>query len=70
MEKAVGHAQRHLRPPGFPPPLWGRVRVGGAVNTMTVLAFGKPPPPAPPHKGEGAAPRMCWKLPHIGVLPS
>src|SRR5262245_6914292 len=34
----------------FPPPSWGRDRVGGDCRT---LAVGIPPPLAPPHKGEG-----------------
>jgi uncharacterized 2Fe-2S/4Fe-4S cluster protein (DUF4445 family) len=32
----------------FPPPLWGRVREGGAP-----AAIESPPPPTPPHEGEG-----------------
>jgi peptide/nickel transport system permease protein len=33
-----------------PPPLWGRDRVGGNPKHQT---SGFPPPPTPPHKGEG-----------------
>jgi len=33
----------------FPPTLRGRVREGGHAQVRVIL----PPPPAPPHKGEG-----------------
>jgi hypothetical protein len=38
------------RPAAFPPPLWGRDRVGG---TPSPSRSGVPPPLAPPHMGEG-----------------
>src|SRR5262249_51095835 len=45
----------------LPPPLWGRggegvmrLRAGGATRANS---FG-PPPPAPPHKGEGSTPNL------------
>jgi hypothetical protein len=38
------------RAAGFPPPLWGRDRVGG---NHKLRRSGVPPPLAPPHKGEG-----------------
>ena len=41
---------RDLR--GSPPPLWGRAREGGNPDHPTL---GVPPPPAPPHKGEGSS---------------
>jgi hypothetical protein len=51
----LAHGQLGL----LPPPLWGRVgeggdaaRYGGATGERIAL----PPPPTPPHKGEGSAP--------------
>src|SRR5262245_43303961 len=38
------------RTTAFPPPLWGRDRVGGSRQP---LLEGLPPPLTPPHKGEG-----------------
>src|SRR6476646_10298446 len=44
----------------FPPPLWGRDRVGG--NPRHRIS-GFPPPLAPPHKGEGK-PRSGLQVPN------
>lgn len=42
----------------FPPPSWGRVREGGIADH---LPSGFPPPPTPPHQGEGNL--LCgWPL--------
>src|SRR5215471_7261598 len=35
----------------LPPPLWGRVAVGG--REVAARECNRPPPPTPPHKGEG-----------------
>ena len=38
----------------LPPPLWGRVgEGGGAIRNFNARILG-PPPPAPPHRGEGS----------------
>src|SRR5215472_6118791 len=38
----------------LPPPLWGRVGVGGREVATRQCPIRRPPPPAPPHKGEGS----------------
>src|SRR5262249_50044076 len=43
-------------PPSLlPPPLWGRVGVGGRGIAARQCPSPRPPPPTPPHKGEGGA---------------
>src|SRR6202011_5708618 len=37
----------------LPPPLWGRVGVGGRGIRHGREPTGRPPPPTPPHRGEG-----------------
>jgi Family of unknown function (DUF5681) len=37
----------------LPPPLWGRVGVGGQAVRRRGVLISRPPPPTPPHKGEG-----------------
>jgi pimeloyl-ACP methyl ester carboxylesterase len=37
----------------LPPPLWGRVGVGGRGKRHGLASTSRPPPPTPPHKGEG-----------------
>src|SRR6266566_7431890 len=49
------HASRS--PPLLPPPLWGRVGVGGRAVVARLCLIPRPPPPTPPHKGEGSRAR-------------
>ena len=42
----------------LPPPLWGRVGEGGVAFGDAGVPTSRPPPPAPPHKGEGSRPRL------------
>ena len=46
----------------LPPPLWGRVGEGGDADEIMMAPPAQepryPPPPTPPHKGEGSAPSM------------
>src|SRR5260370_13396727 len=41
----------------LPPPLWGRAGEGGDTYINVAAMISRPPPPTPPHKGEGSAPR-------------
>src|SRR5215468_9422697 len=43
----------------LPPPLWGRVGVGGRGIVAKPCRLSRPPPPTPPHKGEGRKLRLC-----------
>jgi hypothetical protein len=77
--KAVGMAPRRLwtmrvrsaliQGPGdavwFPPPLWGRVRVGGTAFRNRVLV---PPTPTLPHKGGGRLPDTASRSVHKSRL--
>src|SRR6266851_2985131 len=45
----------------LPPPLWGRVGEGGDAGASDGASFSGPPPPIPPHKGEGSAPRLVFR---------
>jgi len=49
----------------LPPPLWGRVGVGAREVLASVCRLSRPPPPTPPHKGEGrrssGALAHCWR---------
>src|SRR5215831_11918971 len=38
----------------LPTPLWGRVGVGGREMWHSIAITSRPPPPTPPHKGEGS----------------
>src|SRR5216683_3054179 len=49
--KVVARAYR--APLLLPPPLWGRVGVGGGEVWHIGCPTRRPPPPTPPHKGEG-----------------
>jgi len=42
---------------GAPSPLWGRVGVGGRARMHGRCHLARPPPPTPPHKGEGRTKR-------------
>src|SRR5438552_18495149 len=45
-------ARRFLPKHGaLPPPLWGRVGVGGGAGKHLWCPVAPPPPPTPPHKG-------------------
>src|SRR5262245_6257745 len=43
----------------LPPPLWGRVGVGGRAVWHPRSHTARPPPPPPPHKGEGRRKPGC-----------
>ncbi len=45
------------RPSCLPPPLWGRVGVGGREVLARMCHIARPPPPTPPRKGEGSRKR-------------
>jgi bifunctional non-homologous end joining protein LigD len=45
----------------LPPPLWARVGEGGEAVNKGRASTSRPPPPAPPHKGEGSAPSLLTK---------
>src|SRR5262249_53463069 len=55
-----GHSYNENRVSGelrlLPPPLWGRVGEGGDAVMHQRCLTRRPPPPTPPHKGEGSAP--------------
>src|SRR5262249_4312061 len=40
------------------PPLWGRVGEGGGAFADVGAPIARPPPPTPPHKGEGSTPSV------------
>src|SRR6516162_1790353 len=46
----------------LPPPLWGRVGEGGGAVMHRRCLTQSPPPPAPPHKGEGSRPNPLHEL--------
>ena len=46
----------------LPPPLWGRAGEGGSAFGNVGAPTSGPPPPTPPHKGEGSAPSARQRL--------
>jgi ABC transporter substrate binding protein (PQQ-dependent alcohol dehydrogenase system) len=52
----------------FPPPLWGRVREGGRAILDRWRNISRPPPPTPPHKGEGSHARQFVHITFSAML--
>src|SRR5258708_13169812 len=50
----------------LPPPLWGRVGEGGGAWGNSRASTSGPPPPTPPHKGEGSTPSLS-KVPTLTI---
>src|SRR5271167_1671517 len=46
----------------LPPPLWGRAGEGGGACRTGGASISGPPPPTPPHKGEGSRIRPDVRL--------
>jgi hypothetical protein len=46
----------------LPPPLWGRAGEGGGAYSNAGTFISRPPPPTPPHKGEGSTARFLVRL--------
>src|SRR5262249_40908370 len=47
----MGRQVSERQPRGLPPPLWGRVGVGGRAVGRSRCHLARPPPPTPPNKG-------------------